>query len=34
MKHITLKEMFNILINYILTQKEDYPTFFFIKDKI
>ena len=29
MKHITLKEMFDILINCILTQKKEYPTFYY-----
>ena len=29
MKNISLKEMFNILIDCILNQKEDYPTFYY-----
>lgn len=29
MKNITLKEMFNILVDCILTQKEEYPTFYY-----
>ena len=29
MKHITLKEMFDILIDCILKQKEEYPTFYY-----
>lgn len=29
MKHITLKEMFDILVNCILKQKEEYPTFYY-----
>lgn len=29
MKNITLKEMFNILIDCILTKKKEYPTFYY-----
>ena len=29
MKHITLKEMFDILIDCILKQKEEYPIFYY-----
>lgn len=29
MKHITLKEMFDILIDCILKQKREYPTFYY-----
>lgn len=29
MKHITLKEMFDILIDCILKQKKEYPTFYY-----
>ena len=32
MKHITLKEMFDILIDCILKQKEDYPTFYYKRE--
>ena len=31
-KNISLKEMFDILINCILTQKEDYPTFYYKRE--
>ena len=32
MKNISLKEMFNILIDCILNQKEDYPTFYYKRE--
>ena len=32
MKNISLKEMFDILIDCILNQKEDYPTFYYKRE--
>lgn len=34
MKHITLKEMFDILIDCILKQKKEYPTFYYKRKNI
>lgn len=34
MKHITLKEMFDILIDCILKQKKEYPTFYYKRQNI
>ena len=34
MKHITLKEMFDILIDCILKQKAEYPTFYYKRQNL